>query len=86
MSRNKKDYTKPKFDINKCANCKYHGTQAGYSNKSVTVPVFCNYAGIKDRTCLTVKNGKTIDRRGEDRDNCKLYEPGKPARTDMRII
>lgn len=77
---------KPKFNLKRCAKCKYHGTGAGYPVRPGMNPIFCNYAGVTDQTCLTVKDRQTIDRRGEDYDHCKLYEAGKPARTDLQII
>ena len=79
--------SKPKFDKRKCLKCKYHGlgcggypVKVGFNGKSI--PVFCNYS-LSERTCLRKqKDGQIIDIRGNDYNNCKLYEAGKPEVED----
>ena len=36
--------------------------------------MYCNYAAINDQTCLHKVDGKVVDRRGTDKDNCLLFE------------
>ena len=71
--------SKSKFNKKKCLKCKYHGTGCGHSVKTQAgvLKVHCNYS-IVDKTCLQkLDDGTIIDRRGDDYDNCKLYEKGK---------
>ena len=73
---------KPKFDKRKCLKCKWHGlgcggypVRVGFNGR--TLPIYCNYS-ISERTCLKkLKDGSIIDSRGDDYNNCKLFEPGK---------
>lgn len=73
---------KPKFNKQKCLKCKYHGLGCGGYPAKVgfngrTVSVYCNYS-ILERTCLKrLKNGQVIDLRGDDYNDCKLFEAGK---------
>lgn len=53
---------------NKCKSCKYCG-------RITTIGVHCNYS-ISGETCLTIKDGKVVDRRGYKYNNCLLYERG----------
>lgn len=62
-----------KHDKARCKKCRFH------RRMPFNTTVFCNYATVEDKTCLTVQNGKTIDRRGEDFNNCLLFEEGRPT-------
>ena len=66
------------YKKSKCRKCKYHAKVNGLTT--------CDYA-IKSAngSCLKRKGKEIIDIRGGDRDNCLLYDPGKPAR-DLRHI
>lgn len=83
--------SKPKFDKKKCLTCIYHGEGVGYSvrvpNKDGTYSlkvVNCNYAGVTGETCLKpAPNNEVIDLRGDDYDNCKLYEEGEQITVEL---
>jgi len=74
----------PKFDKKKCLVCKYHGIGCGgftVRKHNNMIHVFCDYATITKDTCLTkTTDGATIDRRGDDYDNCQLYDAGNVSR------
>lgn len=53
-----------------CRRCVFH-------RKMSFAEMICNYACVTGKTCLTIENGKTIDRRGNDPDDCKLFQEGK---------
>jgi hypothetical protein len=53
---------------NKCKSCKYCG-------RITTIGIHCNYS-LSGQTCLTIKDGKVVDRRGYKYNNCLLYERG----------
>ena len=40
----------------------------------------CNWSDCHSETCLHIEHGKKVDRRGDDPENCKLYEEGKMLR------
>ena len=81
---------KPKFNKEKCYTCRFHGVGSlGYpiTVKGRRVKVYCDYATIMEETCLYPLNGyKTKDVRGEDSENCKLYEPGRIARKHASLM
>ena len=52
-----------------CRKCKFSG---GKQDGMETM--YCNYAAINDQTCLHKVDGKVVDRRGNDKDNCLLFE------------
>ena len=54
-------------DKNQCRKCKYRG------GGDDTFHMFCNYAFIADQTCLHKVDGKIVDRRGNDPNNCKCF-------------
>ncbi len=54
-----------------CEKCKYRGVFIG--NKSI----HCYYAGLTSETCLKLVDKKVIDRRGNDPNNCLLFEEGE---------
>lgn len=58
------------YDKKKCNSCKYH-------SKICTVGIHCNYS-LSGDTCLkrNKNNGKITDIRGNDPNNCLLYERG----------
>lgn len=63
-----------KFDKHKCAKCVYRGRINSYG-------YFCNYASVTQRTCLRRdEHGNVYDARGEDQDNCMLFQKGIPLR------
>lgn len=89
-STNLKIQSKAKYNKEKCYRCKYHSeATCGYLVKIMNndgsyrmATVCCDYLTITGKSCLVDvadKNGykKTIDRRGDDRNNCKLFEEGK---------
>lgn len=72
---------KPKFNKTKCLKCKYRlermsGFYVGKRNGR-KISVACNYSSIKGHTCLRPSGYRqTYDLRGDDYDNCKLFEKG----------
>lgn len=74
----------PKFNKTKCLKCKYHG---GGSSLNLGYPVhtengdikyiYCDYMCVTGRSPIepTPKRG-IYDIRGNDYDNCRLYERG----------
>lgn len=75
-----RDYNKPKFNKSKCRKCKYHGTGVGYPIKQGDNVVFihCNYTHRDRGSCLRkLEDGTIVDIRGEDYNNCALFERGK---------
>lgn len=64
----------------KCLDCKYHGflyccAEGNFTYEGKTVA--CMYsANARDEGVLVIRNGKVIDRRGNDPDDCKLFERG----------
>ena len=81
----RRNWEKPKFNLDKCVQCRFHGTGAGYPVGSRHLPIFCNYAGIKDKTCLCLIKGEVVDRRGDDPNNCQLFEKGKAPKTELHL-
>lgn len=78
---------KSKFNKQKCVTCKYHGkasTADGTGNKNLN-GVHCYYANTGE-TCLRRVGNKVIDIRGEDFNNCKLYERGKKCKTTKLVL
>lgn len=71
---------KPKFRKSRCLKCKYHGLGShGYlvNINGKGIHIYCNYA-VTGKTCLKPSGPfETIDIRGEDYDDCKLFSPGK---------
>ena len=71
---------KPKFRKSKCIKCKYHGLGGhGYlvNINGKGIHIYCNYS-VTGKTCLKPSGPfETIDIRGEDYDDCKLFSPGK---------
>lgn len=67
-----------KFNKRKCAKCKYRCTFSGTAGFNVSSRnVGCYYSVVSNNgSCLHLVNGKIKDRRGDDYDNCKLYEKG----------
>lgn len=60
-----------------CPNCKYHGDISGKYGTTM----MCNYSMHTQTTALKHGPGRTvIDSRGEDRNQCALYEEGKPEK------
>lgn len=66
-----------------CSKCVYRGVW-----NSGLFRLFCNYSMVTRHTCLTIdkETGKTIDRRGTDPDNCKLFEKGQKLRADCEEL
>lgn len=70
---------KPKFNKAKCRKCKYSAPgRSIYICESMNddKTVYCNYSGITKETCLSrdKETGKTVDKRGNDFDHCKLFK------------
>lgn len=76
---------KPKFDKKKCKRCKYRGRGTGYIVKTGFSPIHCDYARTNDQTCLTRIGKDVIDRRGNDYNNCLLFEEGTPVKESVSI-
>ena len=54
-----------------CKKCKYKGGSAADHFR-----VFCDYSGKSDGTALKKgRKGTVIDSRGDDMNDCKLFEP-----------
>ena len=69
---------KTKFDRRKCLTCIYRGGSQG--NCTTIKNLHCNYSGIMTATCLKRipnKDGEVRDIRGDDYNNCKLYQKGR---------
>ena len=69
---------KGKFNKKKCHTCIYHGNTSGLTaNQTI-----CNYAAITGHTCLRRNDkGDPVDIRGNDGENCKIYENGKAIKS-----
>ena len=67
---------KGKFNKSKCKKCKYSSKINGMNVTSVC----CNYLIINESSCLKNIDGKVVDIRGDDYNNCQLYEAGKRVR------
>lgn len=90
--------SKAPYNPKKCLKCKYHGEHLscgnfvrvkkptnGKAGKSVTV--YCNYADITGNTCLKALNPReSYDTRGDDYNNCLLFEKGKRVRKEPKGI
>lgn len=78
---------KAKFNKSKCLKCKYHYKMSncfqGRTERGAYYSVVCNYASITDHTCLTREGNRVIDRRGEDYNDCKLFQEGKPLKVKI---
>ena len=55
-----------------CKKCIYHGGRL-----SEKVAIFCDYSGKSGTTCLYLRKNKVVDRRGNDPNNCRLFDDGK---------
>ena len=75
----------PKYNKKNCKKCKYHGERlSGILDGKNTI--YCDYLCITGEPCLTLgDNGKVIDRRGKDTDNCALFENGA-AIQDKKVV
>lgn len=76
---------KPKFDKKKCLKCMYHGTGCGgfpIRTTKRTITVYCNYSNTDDTCLKRINNGRIIDQRGDDYNNCRLFVEGKPKGGD----
>ncbi len=65
-----------KFNKEMCKQCRFHGRISGVD----TGTVFCNYASLTDSSCLYRKGSHIFDKRGNEPENCKLYEEGTKIR------
>ena len=63
---------KSKFNKSKCATCKYHGKLNNGDGRKV----HCYYVGSTGRACLRRVGKEVIDIRGNDFNNCLIYEKG----------
>lgn len=73
---------KGKFNKKKCATCVYRGTHGA---AGLGVDVYCNYFDTGKVATKTVGRER-IDLRGEDHNNCLLYEEGKQRRGSVQIV
>ena len=75
---------KPKFSKKRCLRCKYHGLgHHGFVTciDGKGVNIYCNYATITGHTCLKpVSPHESVDLRGDDYYNCRLFSEGKMIR------
>lgn len=62
-----------------CRKCRYRGGRL-----SEKVAIFCDYSGKTERTCLTLQDGKVVDLRGNDKNNCKLFNDGKKRKNPLK--
>ena len=61
-----------------CRHCKYRGTVEGKYKHGDSI--HCNYGFYSGRACLRRgPKGKTIDTRGENKEDCKMFIEGRPA-------
>lgn len=66
-------------DKSQCKKCIYRG---GGTNTSYAL--FCDYSGKTETTCLTLKKGKVVDRRENDKNSCKLFNDGKKRKNPLK--
>ena len=68
-------------DKKKCMTCKYHGYFGSVPQDASEVyrlnRLICDYSGVTKRTCLKRAGKGFIDSRGNDPNNCLLYEKGE---------
>lgn len=66
-----------------CKKCIYRGVW-----NSGLFKMFCNYSLVTRHTCLTIdeKTRQTIDRRGDDPNDCKLFEEGKKMKAEAEEL
>lgn len=80
---------KPKFDKQKCLKCRWHGMGLGWSAitpDGKNVSIHCNYSGHHETTPLRAAPGNTFtDLRGNDFNNCLLFEEGEMEKEDDEI-
>ena len=70
------------FNKEKCRKCKYYSVlDGGWYDNGSDDRIFCNYSSCTGNTCTKRQNGKIIDIRGNDPENCKLFESGKRIKT-----
>lgn len=68
---------KTKFNKAKCHTCIYRGGTSGMKANQL----ICNYAAITGKTCLRRGDkGDAVDIRGNDGENCRIYERGRARR------
>ena len=61
-----------KFNKEKCKTCMFHGVA-----NTMEIKVYCNYILLTEQACLYCDGKGTKDKRGNDFENCKLYQKGK---------
>lgn len=67
------------FNKDKCKKCKYHA--------KVNCMITCDYAIKSDNgACIKRKGKYNVDTRGNDPNNCLLYESGKAEKELRHII
>lgn len=66
-----------KFNKKKCKKCKWHGKLCSGGQGG---GIFCNYGSLHKRSCLTRIGRDVVDIRGNDHDNCLMFEKGKSMR------
>lgn len=74
-----------KFNRKRCATCMYRSKYT-VTDSNLSSTLHCNYACITGHTCLHREECGTVqDRRGNDFDNCLLYEKGDPPKPTCTI-
>lgn len=74
-TKNTEDYRKTHL----CPRCKYRGDISGGDGYGYNI--HCNYAIHAKQTALEYrKDGPPVDRRGDDRKQCRLYAEGNPQK------
>lgn len=64
-----------------CRKCRYRGGRL-----SEKVAIFCDYSGKTGATCLRLEHGKVVDKRGDDLEDCKLFDDGKVRDNPMKKL
>lgn len=68
---------KSKFNKHKCAKCQYMGKASVSYGSRATGGIYCDYGNRTGQTCIYRSGREILDRRGDDFNNCKLYERAK---------
>lgn len=71
------------FNKDKCKKCRYHSKYSGgllVCKGGGELSIMCNYLAYAGETCLKMVDGKVVDTRGEDPDNCFKFEEGRPKK------
>ena len=64
------------FNRKKCRNCKYHMAISGAGYSYQRGNTMCGYSLITKTTCLRLIDNEIYDMRGDDPENCLLFNTG----------